>query len=62
MPQQILYDRMKTAVIGDDAEAGQVVYNRTLLDFARHHGFLPKACRAYRAKTKECVSYCTSFG
>ena len=43
---------MKTAVIGDDAEAGHVVYNRTLLDFARHHGFLPKACRAYRAKTK----------
>jgi len=52
VPQQILYDRMKTAVIGDDAEAGHIVYNRTLLDFARHHGFLPKACRAYRAKTK----------
>ena len=52
VPQQILYDRMKTAVIGEDAEAGHVVYNRTLLDFARHHGFLPKACRAYRAKTK----------
>ena len=43
---------MKTAVIGDDAEAGHVVYNRTLLDFARHYGFLPKACRPYRAKTK----------
>ena len=52
VPQQILYDRMKTAVIRDDAEAGHIVYNRTLLDFARHHGFLPKACRAYRAKTK----------
>jgi hypothetical protein len=52
VPQQILYDRMKTAVIRDDAEAGHIVYNRTLLDFARHHGFLPKACRPYRAKTK----------
>ena len=52
VPQQILYDRMKTAVIGDDAEAGHIVYNRTLLDFARHYGFLPKACRPYRAKTK----------
>ena len=52
VPQQILYDRMKTAVLGDDPEAGHIVYNRTLLDFARHHGYLPKACRAYRAKTK----------
>src|SRR5213075_2357263 len=26
--------------------------NRTLLEFARHYGYLPKACKAYRAKTK----------
>jgi transposase len=43
---------MKTAVIGDDTEAGHIIYNRTLLDFARHYGFLPKACRPYRPKTK----------
>jgi len=29
-----------------------IVYNRTLLAFARHYGYLPKACKAYRAKTK----------
>ena len=29
-----------------------IVYNRALIDFARHYGFLPKACRPYRAKTK----------
>jgi hypothetical protein len=52
VPPQILYDRMKTAVIGDDAAAGHIIYNHTLLDFARHYGFLPKACRPYRAKTK----------
>jgi hypothetical protein len=52
VPRQILYDRMKTAVVRDDAEAGHIVYNRTLLDFAGHHGYLPKACRPYRAKTK----------
>ena len=52
VPQQILYDRMRTVVSRDDAEAGHIVYNRVLLDFARHHGFLPKACRPYRAKTK----------
>jgi transposase len=51
VPQEILYDRMKTAVIGKDAE-GSIVYNRALIDFARHYGFHPKACRAYRAKTK----------
>ena len=51
VPEEILYDRMKTAVIGED-EFGQVIYNETLLDLSRHYGFSPKACRAYRAKTK----------
>jgi transposase len=51
VPRQILYDRMKTAVSGEDA-AGHIVYNRALVDFARHHGYHPKACRPYRAKTK----------
>jgi transposase len=51
VPRQILYDRMKTAVTGEDAE-GHIVYNRTLVDFARHHGYHPRACRPYRAKTK----------
>lgn len=42
---------MKTAVIGED-EDGQVIFNKTLLDLAGHYGFVPKACRPYRAKTK----------
>jgi hypothetical protein len=50
IPNEILYDRMKTAVIGE--AAGSIVYNRALIDFARHYGFQPKACRPYRAKTK----------
>ena len=50
-PQEILYDRMKTAVIGEDSD-GLVVYNRGLLDLARHYGFQPRACRPYRPKTK----------
>jgi transposase len=49
-PREILYDRMKTAVIGETV--GSIVYNRALIDFARHYGFQPKACRPYRAKTK----------
>ena len=50
VPSEILYDRMKTAVIGETG--GSIVYNRALIDFARHYGFQPKACRPYRAKTK----------
>jgi transposase len=51
VPAEILYDRMKTAVLGA-AEAGGIAYNRVLLECARHYGFLPRACRPYRAKTK----------
>ena len=50
-PRTILYDRMKTTVVGEDAE-GLVVYNRALVDLASHHGFQPRACRPHRAKTK----------
>ena len=49
-PREILYDRMKTAVVGE-GDLG-IVYNRSLIDLARHYGFHPKACRAYRAQTK----------
>lgn len=51
VPIEILYDRMKTAVTGEDAD-GHIVYNRSLLALAQHYGFLPRACRPYRAKTK----------
>ncbi len=56
VPGQILYDRMKTAVLGeaeDPDQPGQgIAYNAKLLDLAAHYGFLPKACKPYRAKTK----------
>ena len=51
VPSEILYDRMRTAVTGEDAE-GVVVFNKGLVELGRHYGFLPKACRPYRAKTK----------
>jgi transposase len=40
-PREILYDRMKTAVIGEDPD-GLVIFNRALLDLARHYGFQPR--------------------
>lgn len=51
VPIEILYDRMKTAVTGED-DNGHIVYNRSLLGLAKHYGFHPRACRPYRAKTK----------
>ncbi len=51
VPVEILYDRMKTAVTGEDGD-GHIVYNRSLLALAQHYGFLPKACRPYRAKPR----------
>jgi hypothetical protein len=40
VPHEILYDRMKTAVIGE--AGGSIVYNPALIDFARHHAFQPR--------------------
>lgn len=54
VPIEILYDRMKTAVTGED-DQGHIIYNRSLLALARHYRFMPRACRPYRAKTKEKV-------
>jgi transposase len=51
VPREILYDRMKTAVLGE-GEDEHIVYNRSLLALAGHYGFSPRACKAYRAKTK----------
>ena len=50
-PSELLYDRMKTAVIGEDGE-GVVSYNNSLVALLYHYGALPRACRPYRAKTK----------
>ncbi len=50
-PRELLYDRMKTAVTGDGDQGG-IIYNRALIDLARHYSFHPRACQPYRAKTK----------
>ncbi len=51
VPEEILYDRMKTVWTGTD-ERGEIVWNTVLLDFARYWGFTPRLCRPYRAQTK----------
>ena len=51
VPEELLYDRMKTVWTGTD-ERGEIVWNSVFLDFARYWGFTPRLCRPYRAQTK----------
>jgi len=51
VPQEILYDRMKTVWTGTD-ERGEIVWNPVFLDFTRYWGYTPRLCRPYRAQTK----------
>jgi len=51
VPEEILYDRMKTVWLDLD-EREEIVWHPVFLDFARYWGFKPRLCRPYRAKTK----------
>jgi len=51
VPQEILYDRCKTVLIGED-ERGELIWNPTFYDFARYWGFEPRVCQGYRPQTK----------
>jgi transposase len=51
VPEEILYDRMKTVWLETD-ERGEIVWHPVFLDFARYWGFTPRLCRAYRPQTK----------
>ena len=53
VPRTVLYDNMKTVLIGRDAYGpGQHRFHAGFRDFARHHGFSPRICAPYRAQTK----------
>lgn len=64
IPSEILVDNMKQAVESHDVTTGTVRFNRTFLDFSRHHGFLPVACPPYwprvKGKVERGVSYVKS--
>jgi len=51
VPHEILYDRMKTVMLGLD-ERGEIKWHPLFLDFANHWGFTPRVCAAYRPQTK----------
>lgn len=51
VPTEVLVDNQKAAVVLHPSD-GKVVFNPRFADLAQHYGFLPRACRPYRAKTK----------
>lgn len=51
VPSEILYDHVKTVVLGTD-ERGETQWQTTFADFARYWGFTPRLCRPYRPQTK----------
>ncbi|EBH8951789.1 IS21 family transposase [Salmonella enterica] len=53
VPQEVLYDNMKTVVLQRDAyQSGQHRFNPSLWQFGKEMGFSPRLCRPFRAQTK----------
>ncbi len=50
--ETILYDRMRTVVLGPQEGGKGPRLNPTFEAFARHWGFAPRLCQPYRAQTK----------
>lgn len=51
VPEEILYDRVKTVWLRDD-ERGDPVFHPGFLDFARYYDFRPRLCQGRRPQTK----------
>ncbi|WP_418904490.1 IS21 family transposase, partial [Cereibacter sphaeroides] len=52
VPEEVLIDNPRALVTTHDATTRQVTFNPTFLAFARHWGFVPRACAPCRARTK----------
>ena len=53
VPQELLFDQMRSVVVSDDRLlGGPLALNAEFLRFAAHWGFRPRSCRPYRARTK----------
>jgi transposase len=53
VPQEVLFDNMKTVVLERNTYGrGVHRFHAGFLDYAKHAGFLPRLCQPYRAQTK----------
>lgn len=50
VPQQLLYDNMRTVVTKHSVS--QIRFNKRFEDFLAYYGVVPKACKPYRPQTK----------
>lgn len=51
IPETILYDNLKTGILGR-REDGSPIFPGRFLDFALYYGVTPRFCQPYRARTK----------
>jgi transposase len=51
IPERVLYDNLKTAILGRQADGTPRLPGR-FYDFALYYGFTPAFCQPYRARTK----------
>jgi len=49
--QEVLVDNQKSAVL-EASNNGHPKFNERFVDLAGHYGFMPRACKPYRARTK----------
>jgi len=52
VPHQIIYDNLKSVVLGRDFEGSKFEWNPVFWDFSRYYGFRPHPHRPYRPQTK----------
>ena len=51
VPREVLVDNQKAAVLQHPAKE-RAIFNPRFVDLAKRHGFTPRACKPYRARTK----------
>nr|WP_231860398.1 IS21 family transposase [Bacillus sp. OxB-1] len=59
IPQQLLYDNMRTVVTKHSVS--QIRFNKKFEDFLSYYGVVPKACKPYRAQTKGKVERAVAY-
>ncbi len=52
VPEEILYDNMKTVIIKKSFRSKDSKWNQIFSDFSRHYGFILRTCKPYTPKTK----------
>jgi transposase len=52
VPHEIVYDNLKSVVLGRDFEGSRFEWNPVFWDFSRYYGFRPRPHRPFRPQTK----------